>query len=439
MRGKKSKKKKVSPKKGKLDEFLSAPDSVKQSAVELRKARERKAADSAREARENASKSTRQPTIEDILADMVRVAEDKEVNPFWADRTLSRKRYKRFGHFPVEHVDREFGTFAHAKEVAGLADKAGTRTMKAARAAQSKREHAQRYAEEVLHPHVYDPSGLDGVLTIVSISDTHATFLCQFTWYVFLRTIQHLEPDIVLCNGDILEGAEISRHQKIPGWSVPLQMEFDFAREMFRQIREVAPHTDIVWNAGNHGIDRLSAYLSSVAPALSGLRSLRFDKLAGLDDLGIQLAQGGTIASPAGTEDSLPGIMLPGGYLATHGTCLGATPSLAELRKHMCSGQSGHVHRAGLSHLTTENTGTISWMSTPMGCTDTAGRAYMKGRVTGWQRGIGVAFVHPGGRVHQYPVVTCEGVAVVEGLLVENPGLPEPDPSTLWLPEFKSQ
>lgn len=422
-----------------LDKFLSAPDSVRKNETERKKYLLRKAKAEAEAEREKNSKSPDDASIEDLLADLIRCAEDPETNPFYKDRTLSAKRYKRFGNYLMEEIDREFGQFEHAKQVAGLMDQPGTRTWKASRAQASRREHAGRYQDRYMHPNLYRPSEreLHGVESILSISDTHATFLDPFTWWCFLRAILHLEPDIVYLNGDILEGGEISRYPKIPGWTVSLQLEFDFAREMFRQIREVAPDCELIWGAGNHGLDRLAMYLTQVAPALSGLRALRFDQLAGVDEFGVKLAQGGSIASPEGTEDQLPGTLFHDSYLIHHGTCLGVTPYLQELRSAQYSGQSGHVHRAGLAYSTTEQGGAKSWMSTPMGCVPRAGRAYIKNRNTGWQTGFGVAFLHSGGRVHQYPVVTSEGFASCEGLMFENPGLPEPDPQKLWLPDFK--
>lgn len=423
-----------------LDHFLAAPDAVRANETERKKYLQRKAKEKAEDEREKARKSKTAPTIEDMLADLIRAAEDPNTNPYWEFKTLSRKRYRLFGHYPIEFIDREFGQFEHAKQVAGLEDQPGTRIKKAARAEASRREHAGRYLERYIHPHRW--TGEERELTetqcILSISDTHATFLDPFTWHCFLRAAILLQPDIIYFNGDILEGSEISRHPKIPGWTIPLQMEFDFAREMFRQIRSVAPDADIIWGGGNHGVDRLASYLTQVAPALSGLRNLRFDKLAGVEEYGIKMAQGGTIASPAGTEDSLPGTLFWNTYLVHHGTLLGPTPYLEELKKARRSGQSGHVHRAGLAYASDEVGGASSWMSTPMGCTSRAGRAYMgKSRHTGWQSGFGVAFVHPGGRCHQYPVVTDGGVCTFEGWVLEDPGYREPDVSKLWIADFK--
>jgi hypothetical protein len=422
----------------KLDEFLAAPDNVRNNEDEKQKLVLRKAAAAAEEERLRNSKSNVPPTREDLLTDMVRVANDPKTNPMgFRFSTISAKRYRRFGKWYITEVELLFGQFEHGLEQAGLRETSGSRTVKAATSARSRREHTARYQERYMHPSLWNPVQLEltGTEVILSISDTHATFLSPFVWHCFLRACILYEPDYIVLNGDILEGADISRHPKIPGWSCSLQLEFDFAREMFRQLREVAPDAEIIWTAGNHGLDRIAAYLAQVAPALACLDNLRFDKLAGVEEFGIKLAQGGSIASPAGTENDKPGILIHD-YLIHHGTLLGQTPSQSELRKALRSGQSGHVHRAGMSMMSHEGA-SISWMSTPMGCTPTAGRAYMKGRHTGWQMGFGLAFIHPGGRVHQYPVICDNGVAIFEGTVIEDPGLPDMDVSANWLPDFK--
>lgn len=423
----------------KLKEHLAAPEEVKQSPKEQAKLRRREMADAARLERERAGKRKDPPTQEDLTWDLVRVAEDPDCNPYHVFRSLSQRRYELFGHWPLECVLERFGTFEHAKEVAKLVESKGTRTKKLARAEQDRREHAARYVKECIWPHVgTDPAReLSDTQLILSISDTHATFLDPFTWWCFLRSCVVLQPDVIFLNGDILEGSEISRYPKIPGWTTPLQLEFDFAREMFRQVREVAPDADVWWGAGNHGLDRLASYLTSVAPALANLRSMRFDQLAGVDEFSVKLSQAGTLASPSGTENELPGTVFGSSYLVTHGTSTAKNAAKVELENHGMSGQSGHTHRAQLYYASTETGGARSHMSTPMGCTSRAGRAYMKGRTYNWQQGFGVAYIHPGGRVHQYPVVTSGGVCCVEGLEFEDQGFPEPNPQSLWIEDFE--
>jgi hypothetical protein len=178
-------------------------------------------------------------------------------------------------------------------------------------------------------------------------------------------------------------------------------------------------------------------YLTQVAPGVASLRSLRFDKLAELDELNVTLAQGGTIASPEGTEDDRMGLLLYGFYRVHHGTLLGMNPAISELKAAGRSGTSGHAHRAVLAYGTNEALQGMSWMSTPAGCTERAARAYIKGVNTGWQKGFGLAYLFPDGKVHQYPVVTDQDRATVEGYIYERkPGLKDPDPSKLWLPDL---
>lgn len=425
-----------------LDEFLAAPDSLRLSDRERKKAANRKALLAAEEARLRLHKSGERPTVEDLLADMIRVASDPDVNPFHKFRTLSRKRYREYGHFPVEAIDEQFGQFEHAKQVAGLEEQPGTRQKKVATAERSRREHAARYVERYMLPHVRKHPELDrelsGTELMLSISDTHATFLDPFVWSVFLATCRDLRPDIVYFNGDIIDGSEISRHPKVPGWTIPLQLEIDFAREMFRQTREVVgPDCRIIYGAGNHGLDRMASYLTQVAPALANLRTLRFDQLFDLADLDVELAQGGTIASPQGTEDQLPGRLLHGFYRVTHGTYLGAYPAASELKAAGRSGQSGHVHRAHVYYDTTEASRTLTWLSTPMGCTSVAGRGYIRGVSAGWQAGFGIAFLVPSGIVRHYPVLTDDGLAICEGRQYRASSVPTMDPSKLWIKDFR--
>lgn len=425
-----------------LDAFLAAPDSVRYSESERRKLLSRKAKLEAEQKQLKATKSKKRPTIEDLLGDIVRVAEDKDTNPHWKFRTISRKAYIHYGHYPIEFIDREFGQFNHAKQVAGLEDKPGTKMLRANIAQASRREHAARYLERTVLPYVAGREvfnkDANKTTTVLSISDTHATYLDPFTWFVFLDTARNIKPDYIVFNGDILEGSQISRFPKIPGSVIPLQLEFDFAKEMFKQTRKASPKSVIVWNAGNHGLDRLASYLTQVAPGLASLDNLKFDELAGVKEYGVLLSQGGSFISPKGTEDDAPGILLKNFYRIYHGTKLGQNPGWSEMLAANRSGQSGHVHRGSVVFHTTESDASKTWMTTPMGCDDIAGRAYMKGLTTGWQKGFGLAFLLPGNKVHHYPIVTNDGSAVVEGFIYKKPkNLIVGHPTNLWIQKLK--
>jgi len=216
-----------------------------------------------------------------------------------------------------------------------------------------------------------------------------------------------------------------------------LQAELDFAREMFRMARALCPDAEIIYTAGNHGLDRLASYLTQVAPGLAGLNSMRIDRLLGLDDLDIKLAQGGSFVSPEGQELERPGCKVKPYYIATHGTALGQTPFMTELRATGISGTSGHVHRAGMAYGTTEAMGVTSWMSTPSAVVEECARSYIKSRSIAWQAGWGVAYLDDySERVHQYPVVVNDGFAACEGLVFRDPGVAYPNVMENWLPEW---
>lgn len=427
-----------------VTQFLAAPDSLLQDKIERDKAIEHKAKEAAKAERLRRSKSKEIPTVEDMRADIVRVADDEATNPWHEFRSISRRRYELFGHYPIEHLDRQFGTFTHALEVAGLRDQTGTTLWRRKRANTSRREHAQRYFRRYVQPYVAKSGEfreLHEPYLLLSISDTHSQFLCPFVWRAFLQAIRDLQPSAVLLNGDVLEGSEISRHPKIPGWTQPLQSELDFVRTMFAQVRKVHDG-DLFLTGGNHDIgDRLSRYLTQVAPALAGLDDLRVDKLMGLEESGVRLLTGGDLLSPRGTEDAKPGFLLFGSYRIHHGTCLGQDPARAELRAAGRSGQSGHVHRASLAYGTTERDEGMSWMCTPMGARHEVGRSYLKGVNTGWQRGFGVAWLYPDGTVHQYPVVVQGGKVerlTVEGFTYERTSAClDPAPQGNWLEGWK--
>lgn len=429
-----------------VDELLAAPDSVKKSDAETQKYMQRKARELAEDEQLKASKRKEPPSVEDMLADIVRVAEDRVTNPMgWRFKQMSRKRYRLYGHFPIGYVDQEFGQFEHALQVAGLRDQPGTRLWRAKRAKESRTQHARRYLERYWAPYVRSPDTLDwnddGSYLLLSISDTHSQFLDPFVWFAFLSAIRDLQPDGILFNGDVLEGSELGSHPKVPGWTIPLQDELDFVHEMFRQVREDAGFRgDLILTGGNHDPgDRLARHLTQVDPAVANLRCMRVDTLLGLGDFNVMLTAGGTILAPQGEEDMKTGLLLFDFYRAHHGTKLGQNPALEELKAAGRSGQSGHVHRAQLAFGTTETTEGMSWMCTPMGARHEVGRYRPQVTTTGWTRGLGVARLFPDGSVHQYPAVVGNGSdgrerITLEGITYFRPDdMADPKPEGVWL------
>lgn len=85
-----------------------------------------------------------------------------------------------------------------------------------------------------------------------------------------IKLIKELQPKIVINNGDIFDGAKISRHPPA-GWSnMPevvdeLEACIAFANEVEAVAKAARKNCALLWNAGNHDT-RFSARLATVAP-----------------------------------------------------------------------------------------------------------------------------------------------------------------------------
>jgi hypothetical protein len=82
----------------------------------------------------------------------------------------------------------------------------------------------------------------------------------------FLRFIQEFQPKVVVLNGDVIDGASISRHPPL-GWEKrpTLIEELEAAAALLHQVELVAPDAELYWPAGNHD-QRLETRIATVAP-----------------------------------------------------------------------------------------------------------------------------------------------------------------------------
>ena len=401
-----------------VESFLSAPEEIISNPRELAKAQERKNRDAARLERERAAKRKGKPSLEDILADVVRVAEDEDTNPQAEFRSISKRRYELYGHYPIEEV-LEHGRFEHIKQMAGLAQTPTTGRMLKARTEDSLRAHDRRYFERHLAPHINKFPELDRESQkfeqAVFISDTHSKFMCPFTWMAFIDFITHSQPETILLGGDHIDGHAISSHAKPPGFGISLQGEFDFFQNMVIEIREACPNAKIIWIASNHFTDRMVRHLTNVDPALASLRSMRFDQLIDLDGLGVEICMGGNFLAPEGQKDGVGHKSMWGRKLiATHGTRLGKYPADKELEAWGTNGVSGHVHRAQIIKGSTNATRALTWACNPGGVSDLCAQYYVQAPGPAWQRGFTV--INKGRKSLQFTTVdTTSNEAICEG------------------------
>ena len=86
----------------------------------------------------------------------------------------------------------------------------------------------------------------------------------------FVKFCKTLKPRLTIMNGDVIDGATISRHPPI-GWDKQptLQEEIEVAQERLKEIRCALPRgTRTLWLLGNHDA-RLETRIASVLPELA--------------------------------------------------------------------------------------------------------------------------------------------------------------------------
>ena len=82
----------------------------------------------------------------------------------------------------------------------------------------------------------------------------------------FVQACKELRPKLVVLNGDIFDGASVSRHAQIQWESRPtVQQEIEACTERLDEIRKAAKNADLVWTLGNHDA-RFESRLAQAAP-----------------------------------------------------------------------------------------------------------------------------------------------------------------------------
>lgn len=91
----------------------------------------------------------------------------------------------------------------------------------------------------------------------------------------FIKFIRDLKPKAVILNGDIMDGASVSRHPPI-GWekNPTLIEEIDACKARLFEIEKVSKGAKKIWTLGNHDA-RFSTRLATVAPEYARVNGTR--------------------------------------------------------------------------------------------------------------------------------------------------------------------
>jgi predicted phosphodiesterase len=136
------------------------------------------------------------------------------------------------------------------------------------------------------------PKNFKGELRIGIIGDVHLPFHDEVATEAALRYLQKHAIDVLILNGDILDCAELSEHEKTLDTPDTVS-EIEAGREFLRYVRSIFPTQRIIYKLGNHEI-RWRRRLMKNAPELAKLldmegRFFMFGQFLRLDELEIEL------------------------------------------------------------------------------------------------------------------------------------------------------
>lgn len=137
----------------------------------------------------------------------------------------------------------------------------------------------------------YLPSHLKNILIL---SDIHLPYYDKEAVLTAIEFGINQNVDTIYLNGDIVDFNSVSRWQTSPN-ERDLMNEVKISRLFFKYLRNVFPTQTIIWKLGNHE-ERWESFLSSKASEIFNLDVLYLGRLFQVDELGIELVDGKTIA-----------------------------------------------------------------------------------------------------------------------------------------------
>jgi len=126
-------------------------------------------------------------------------------------------------------------------------------------------EHPKNTRHNIEHPYRLTETVKDGIVLVGS--DAHYWPGPSTTAHrAFVRFCKELKPKLVVMNGDVFDGAAVSRHAPI-GWEErpTVSQEIEACKERLGEIEGAAPKARRVWTLGNHD-SRFETRLATMAP-----------------------------------------------------------------------------------------------------------------------------------------------------------------------------
>jgi predicted phosphodiesterase len=224
-----------------------------------------------------------------------------------------------------------------------------------------------------------------------------------------LAVTEYIEPDVLAFVGDLTDSTEVGRWVKGTAgeYTGKLQEAFDKASDVLAAFREAAGRScGMLMVKSNHD-DRTEKYIADNAPGLSGLRSLDFGVLAGLDEAGVQL-----VAGPFRVSSDT---MLVHGHERAYSSVPGKY-GLDRSREYDANVVYGHTHTPLLvtTAVGTGNSARTRWAMNVGHGMDKSKATYLKDGYSTWNQAFGL--VHDDG-VNSFPelIVASSGRFAFDG------------------------
>lgn len=126
------------------------------------------------------------------------------------------------------------------------------------------------------------------------LSDIHIPFFDKTSLNLALERSKQKKIDFLYLNGDILDFYAISHFNRNPERKF-VKPEIDKAVNILKDIRKAFPKIKIFYKVGNHE-DRLSNFIWTKSPELTGLSCLNLESLLCFDELKIIKIESGQVA-----------------------------------------------------------------------------------------------------------------------------------------------
>lgn len=181
---------------------------------------------------------------------------------------------------------------------------------------------------------------------ILIISDLHFPYQNNKAITLALDYGKEKKVDCILINGDLIDFATISRHDK--DWRArSIAEEFDAVRAFLNTLRSHFPKTKIVFKHGNHD-ERWEKFLYNKAPEIFDVNDFQLEVLLKLGELKIDTVKDKKPIK-IGKLTALHGHELAGGGAG------GVNPARATFLKTLSNVIVGHYHKTSSNTETTMN------------------------------------------------------------------------------------